>query len=81
MQDHIARYLLNYMGRDGRYRQEFRNCQTFAADFFSFLAGHKDIKPFHPVCRVAYRNRSHLFLYEPDAFRDEEDPASASDGT
>jgi len=80
-QDHIARYLLNYMGRDGRYRQEFRNCQTFAADFFSFLAGHKDIKPFHPVCRVAYRNRSHLFLYEPDAFRDEEDPASASDGT
>ena len=38
-QDHIARYLLNYMGRDGRYREEFRNCQTFAADFFSFLAG------------------------------------------
>ena len=36
----------------------------------SFLnQGHKDIKPFHPVCRVAYKNRSHLFLYEPAYFQ------------
>jgi hypothetical protein len=53
---------------EGRYRQDVRNCQSFAADFFGFLCGHKDVKPFHPLCRVAYTNRSHLFLFEPDTF-------------
>ena len=37
----IARYLLNYMGRDARYTEKVRNCQAFAADFFSFAAGKK----------------------------------------
>lgn len=61
----IARYLLNYMGRDRRYTEESRNCQSFAADFFSFAAGKKDIKPFHKANRILYKNRSHLFLYDP----------------
>lgn len=64
----IQRYLLNYIGRDMRYRQEFRNCQTFAADFYGFLAGKADIEPFHPVNRVAYRNRAHNFLYSPEMY-------------
>ena len=38
-QKDIARYLLNYMGRDRRYTEKVRNCQAFAADFFSFAAG------------------------------------------
>jgi|TARA_B100000780_G_C21086403_1_gene437694 hypothetical protein len=33
-QTDIQRYLLNYMGRDRRYTEEFRNCQTFSADFY-----------------------------------------------
>ena len=33
--------MLNYMARDRRYTEEFRNCQAFAADFFGFVAGKK----------------------------------------
>lgn len=64
----IQRYLLNYMGRDRRYAEEFRNCQTFAADFYGFMAGKAGIEPFHRVNRVAYRNRSHNFLYTPEMY-------------
>merc|ERR1712023_317320 len=64
----IAQYLLNYMGRDRRYTEEFRNCQSFAADLFSFLAGKKDIKPFHMANRQLYTNRSHCFSYDPEFF-------------
>lgn len=64
----IARYLLNYIGRDRRYTEEFRNCQSFAADFYGFVAGKKDIKPFHVANRALYQNRSHLFIYNPDMF-------------
>ena len=35
----VARHLLNYMGRDRRYTEKVRNCQAFAADMFSFVAG------------------------------------------
>lgn len=65
----VARYLLNYMGRDRRYTEEFRNCQSFASDFFSFVAGKKDTRPFHQANRLLYQNRSHLFLYDPDQFQ------------
>jgi hypothetical protein len=65
----IARYLLNYMGRDRRYTEQSRNCQSFASDFFSFVAGKKDIWPFHQANRLFYQNRSHLFLYDPEQFQ------------
>lgn len=67
-QTDVQRYLLNYMGRDRRYTEEFRNCQTFAADFFGFMAGKAGIEPFHRINRVAYRNRSHNFLYSPELY-------------
>eukprot|EP00980_Cylindrotheca_fusiformis_P026549 scaffold16396_cov140-Cylindrotheca_fusiformis.AAC.10 len=60
----IAQYLINYISRDGNYSEITRNCQTLAADICSFLAGKKDVVPFHPVNRIEYTNRAHLFLYE-----------------
>lgn len=60
----IAQYLINYISRDGNYSEITRNCQTLAADVCSFLAGKKGVVPFHPVNRIEYHNRSHLFLYE-----------------
>lgn len=47
----IAHYLVNYIGRDCGYSELTRNCQTFAADLCSFLAGKKEVVPFHPVNR------------------------------
>merc|ERR1712137_1024330 len=38
----IFRYILNYIQRNDRYDEAWRNCQTFAADFYGFLAGKKD---------------------------------------
>lgn len=64
----IAHYLLNYIGRDCSYSELSRNCQTFAADLCSFLAGKKEVVPFHPVNRVEYHNRTHLFLYDSSMF-------------
>lgn len=64
----IARYLINYVGRDPRYIEESRNCQTFAADFFGFLAGRKGVEPYSSYCRVRYKSRPYLFLYEPDMY-------------
>jgi hypothetical protein len=60
----IAQYLLNYTGRDCTYDEMKRNCQTFAADFCSFLAGKKNIEPFHPINRISYAPRPYLFLYD-----------------
>jgi hypothetical protein len=65
---HLARYLLNYIGRDTSYGELSRNCQTFAADLCSFLAGKRSVPPFHPVNRIDYQNRTHLFLYEPELY-------------
>eukprot|EP00938_MAST-03A_sp_MAST-3A-sp1_P006105 g6105.t1 len=64
----IMQYLLNYMGRDRRYTQEFRNCQAFAADFYAFVCGKKDIEPYHATIRLTYKRRTHLFLYNPDMY-------------
>ena len=77
----IFRYVLNYMKRETRYSEQARNCQTFAADFFGFLAGKAEglpvsnkngprsdlayFQPFHQVCRVMYKPRPHLFPYDP----------------
>lgn len=65
----IMRYLLNYMGRDRRYNKFARNCQYFAADFFSFMAGKSGIQPFCQVMRPGYVVRSHLFLYDPAMYK------------
>ena len=62
--EHIAQYLINYCRRARTYSEIQRNCQTFAADFCAFLAGKKDVQPFHPINRVEYRNQTHYFLYE-----------------
>ena len=67
-QTDIQRYLLNYMGRDRRYSEEMRNCQTFSADLYGFLAGKNNSVPYHKVCRLAYSNRSHNFLYSPEMY-------------
>ena len=61
---HIAQYLLNYILRDSSYGDLNRNCQTFAADFCSFIAGKKGVAPFHPVNRIEYQNRTYMFLYD-----------------
>jgi hypothetical protein len=64
----IAQYLVNYISRDSSYSQITRNCQTLAADLCCFLAGKKDIVPYHPINRIEYRNRTHLFLYDSDMY-------------
>jgi hypothetical protein len=46
---HIAQYLINYISRDSSYADLRRNCQTFAADMCSFIAGKKDIAPFRKL--------------------------------
>ena len=61
-------YVLNYVGRDASYHEEWRNCQTFAADLYGFLAGKKGVEPYSQVCRVLYKPRPHLFLYDPTLY-------------
>jgi hypothetical protein len=65
----IAAYLLNYIGRDMAYSDLRKNCQTFAADFCSFICGKKGVEPFHPVNRIDYRNQTHFFLYESHLYK------------
>jgi hypothetical protein len=60
----IAAYLLNYIRRNTTYSEMKRNCQTLAADFCGFLAGKKDVFPFHPVNQIQYAPQKHKFLYE-----------------
>lgn len=65
----IAQYLVNYITRNGLYSEISRNCQTFAADLCSFLAGKKDIVPYHPINQIDYYNKAHLFLYESHMYK------------
>ena len=67
-QQDMARYLLNYMGRDRRYTEKVRNCQAFAADFFSFAAGKKGVTVFSSILQPLYTPRPHLFLYDPEMY-------------
>lgn len=69
---HIAQYLLNYISRDSHYAELRKNCQTFAADLCNFIAGKRDVIPFHPVNRVEYNNRTHFFLYDSHLFERKE---------
>lgn len=61
----LMQYMMNYMSRDLRYIHMTRSCQSFVADFYQFLVGSKDIAPFSLICRVAYKPRPYMFLYEP----------------
>jgi hypothetical protein len=63
--DDLLTYCLNYIGNDPKYSEENRNCQTFAADFYSFLCAKKNVVPYYPLNRVLYVQRHHLFLYDP----------------
>ena len=62
----LVQYCLNYIGADPSYSEESRNCQTFAADFFSFLCASPSTQPFYPLNRLLYERRADLFLYEQD---------------
>lgn len=62
--EHIVQYLINYIRRIRSYSEIRRNCQTFAADFCAFLAGKKDVQPFHPINRGGYKNQTHTFMYD-----------------
>ena len=67
--DHVAQYLINYISRQKTYSEIRRNCQTFAADFCAFLAGKKDVEPYHPINRIQYHNQTYYFLYEPSMYQ------------
>mmetsp|Transcript_54448 Transcript_54448/g.144504 ORF Transcript_54448/g.144504 Transcript_54448/m.144504 type:complete len:85 (-) Transcript_54448:125-379(-) len=60
------------MGRDRRYTEKVRNCQAFAADMYSFVAGKKGIDVYLPLLRPLYTPRTHLFLYDPELFNNPE---------
>jgi hypothetical protein len=62
----IAGYLLNYSHRCKTYELLTSNCQTFAADFYSFLAGEGGFVPYAALIRAQYKQRVHSFLYEPN---------------
>jgi hypothetical protein len=68
LRSHIATYLVNYILRDKTYSEMKRNCQTFAADLCGFLAGKKDVSPYHPVNQIQYHNSTHTFLYESSKY-------------
>jgi len=69
-QEHITQYLQNYVRRERTYSEIQSNCQTFTSDFSAFLAGKKDIQPYHPVNRIAYRNKAFYFLYDGSMYPD-----------
>ena len=59
-QDAIVRYLLNYIGRDKRYTQLDRNCQTFAADceyIFHVFGGYLILIPLSPPLSLSRSDR------------------------
>lgn len=63
---HIMRYLLNYVGRDFRYTERHRNCQTFATDFYQFLAAKTGMTCYSNL--VSYVPRVFLFSYDYSLF-------------
>jgi hypothetical protein len=64
----LAQYLLNYVGRDFSYQTMRKNCQTITADLCAFLAGKRNVEPFHPTVQMQYRNRTYQFLYDSSMY-------------
>ena len=60
----VTRYLLNYLRNCDVYTEEWRNCQTFAADLVGFMSGIKKVDPVANINRVLYKKRHHWFLYD-----------------
>ena len=66
----ILRYLLNYGRHEPRYSEKWRNCQTFAADFFGFLSGRPcggadGVLPYATINRVFYTPHAEWFVCDP----------------
>lgn len=62
-QDHLMQYLCNYILWNPGYTEKERNCQHFAADFFTFLTM-QESKPYHKLCRVFYHPKTHHFMLD-----------------
>lgn len=65
----IVTYLVNYICRDRTYSEEFRNCQTFAADFYTFMSGNT-VEPSYPI-KLFYNKKIMNFLYDHEMFYQE----------
>jgi len=76
----LVQYCLNYILNEPKYTEESRNCQTFAADFFSFLCAKKHTKPFYPINRLLYVPARHSFLYDPKFHHSNEDEVEGEEG-
>ena len=61
----IATYVCNYVQAETHYSEEARNCQTFAADFYSFLSGDSSVHPYAPLNQLLYKPKQTNFLYAP----------------
>jgi len=70
----FAGFLLNYIHQNWEYVEwtptRAQNCQTFAADLFSFLTGKRESKPYGSLIQAAYHQRSYSFLYQPPLPKD-----------
>jgi len=65
----LAGFMINYIHRASQYIEwettGASNCQTFAADLFSFLTGNKESKPYGKIIKAVYNRRTFSFLYRP----------------
>mmetsp|Transcript_1824 Transcript_1824/g.5369 ORF Transcript_1824/g.5369 Transcript_1824/m.5369 type:complete len:403 (-) Transcript_1824:35-1243(-) len=60
----VSRYLLNYIRADGSYSEITRNCQTFAADLFTFLTG-RPASVTTDLMKIVYTSHRAYFEREP----------------
>jgi len=65
--EHILKLLLNYLGHEVKYSEQTRNCQTFACDFFTLLAGkqHGQVEPVTTILRPMYKSHLEWFYTDP----------------
>ena len=62
----IAKLCANYSANNPMYSEERLNCQHFAADLYGLLTREFDALPYHPVCRLLYKQRRFDFFYSPE---------------
>jgi hypothetical protein len=62
----IAKLCANYSAINPMYSEERLNCQHFAADLYGLLTRDLDALPYHPVCRLLYKQRRFDFFYSPE---------------
>lgn len=61
----LVTFALNYIQRLPSYSEVNHNCQTFAADYFMFLTGSRNVEPVTNAVSLAYRQHFFAFLYRP----------------